>query len=399
MDMGNALSIVQPHLTTEWSSKNYPLTPDDVSYGSNRIVWWQGSCGHEWKASIKSRATGRQSGCPYCYGNKVLAGFNDLATRFPDVALEWSDRNAPLSPSDVTAFANRKVWWKGKCGHEWMAFISDRSRGHGCPYCNDHKLLIGYNDFQTVHPDLAKEWSNRNEIAPNSIPEKKIMLAWWTCKDCGGEYQAWIVNRIAGSKCPYCSNRAVEIGINDLATTDPDIAAEWLYEKNGKDTPQSVVRTSHQVYWWRSACGHEWKAKIYDRTIRRVPCVKCEAEFQSVLTKLLIMVYAARNQGRIAFDSAALIGYPVEMYIPDLSVVIEEESSFTYQRKEQEVKRRLCAVRNVKYLTYSKTGTTEQAAQEARTLFQRMNIYIQSDLQHDILVARKYFQSLKDQER
>ena len=172
-----------------------------------------------------------------------------------------------------------------------------------------------------------------------------------------------------------------------------------MYEKNGKDTPQNVVRTSHQVYWWRSACGHEWKAKIYDRTIRRVPCVKCEAEFQSVLTKLLIMVYAARNQGRIAFDSTALIGYPVEMYIPDLSVVIEEESSFTYQRKEQEVKRRLCAVRNVKYLTYSKTGTTEQAAQEARTLFQRMNIYIQSDLQHDILVARKYFQSLKDQER
>lgn len=162
---------------------------------------------------------------------------------------------------------------------------------------------------------------------------------------------------------------------------------------------QSVVRTSHQVYWWRSACGHEWKAKIYDRTIKRVPCVKCEAEFQSVLTKLLIMVYAARNQGRIAFDSAALIGYPVEMYIPDLSVVIEEESLFSYQRREQEVKRRLCAVRNVKYLTYSKTETTEQAAQEARTLFQRMNIYIQSDLQHDILVARKYFQSLKDQER
>lgn len=279
-----------------------------------------------------------------------------------------------------------------------MAFISDRSRGHGCPYCNDHKLLIGYNDFQTVHPDLAKEWSNRNEIAPNSIPEKKIMLAWWTCKDCGGEYQAWIVNRIAGSKCPYCSNRVVEIGINDLATTDPDIAAEWLYEKNGKDTPQNVVRTSHQVYWWRSACGHDWKAKIYDRAIKRVPCVKCEAEFQSVLTKLLIMVYAARNQERIVFDADSLIGYPVEMYIPGLSVVIEQESPFTYQRKEQEVKRRLCDVRNVKYLTYSKTDTTEQAAQEARSLFQRMNIYIQSDLQNDILAARKYFQVLKDRQ-
>ena len=111
------------------------------------------------------------------------------------------------------------------------------------------------------------------------------------------------------------------------------------------------------------------------------------------------MVYAARNQERIVFDSDSLFGYPVEMYMSGLSAVIEEESPHTYQRKEQAVKRRLCAARNVKYLTYSKTETTEKAAQEARSLFQRMNIYIRSDLQNDILAARQYFQALKDQQR
>lgn len=393
--MDNRLSEVQPHLANEWSSRNYPLSPDDVTCGSHKIVWWYGSCGHEWQASIKSRATGRQSGCPYCHGNKVLAGFNDLATRFPAIALEWSEKNAPLSPADVTAFANRRVWWKGSCGHEWMAFISDRSRGHGCPYCNDHKLLIGENDFQTLHPDLAKEWSSRNEILPNTIPEKKLMLAWWTCKDCGGEYQAWITSRLAGSKCPYCSNRTVEIGINDLATTDPDIAAEWVYEKNGPVTPSTVTRTSRRIVWWRSACGHEWKAKISDMALDHIPCVKCETEFQSVLTKLLIMVYAARNSERIAFDSDSLIGYPVEMYLPGLSAVIEENSLFSRQKQEQEVKRRLCALRNMLYLTYAKTETTEQAAKEARSVFQRMDIFIQSDPQSDIRFARQYYQQLK----
>ena len=396
--MDNKLSNVQPHLSNEWSTRNYPLTPDDVSYGSHRIVWWQGSCGHEWQASVKSRATGRQSGCPYCSGNKVLAGFNDLATRFPDIAAEWSKKNAPLSPSDVTAFANRRVWWNSTCGHEWMAFISDRSGGHGCPYCNDHKLLIGYNDFQTTHPDLAIEWSGRNEISPRSIPGKKRMLAWWTCKDCGGEYQAWITSRLAGSKCPYCSNRAVIIGRNDLATTDPDIASEWLYEKNGTDSPHCVCRTSRRIVWWRSACGHEWKAKISDRTINQIPCVKCETEFQSVLTKLLIILYAARNQERIVFHSDSLIGYPVEMYLPGLAAVIEEASGFSYQQQEQQVKKHLCSMRNMKHLTYAKTETTEQAALEARSVFQRMNIYIQSDLQDDILAARKYFGRLKAQE-
>ena len=67
--------------------------------------------GHEWEAAIKSR-TINKTGCPYCSHNKVLAGFNDLATLLPDIAAEWSDRNYPLLPTQVTVFANRKVWWK-----------------------------------------------------------------------------------------------------------------------------------------------------------------------------------------------------------------------------------------------------------------------------------------------
>ncbi len=161
--MDNALSSIAPYLLVEWSEKNYPLTPDDVSYGSNRKVWWKGVCGHEGQAAIKSRATGKQSGCPYCSGNRVLAGFNDLETRFPNVAAEWSERNAPLLPSQVLAFTNRKVWWKGKCGHEWNALVSDRSSGHGCPYCRDHKLLIGFNDFQTCQSrELPAQSANQS---------------------------------------------------------------------------------------------------------------------------------------------------------------------------------------------------------------------------------------------
>ncbi|MFQ9701735.1 MAG: zinc-ribbon domain-containing protein [Enterocloster clostridioformis] len=43
-----------------------------------------------------------------------MGGFNDLATLLPDIAAEWSDRNYPLLPTQVTVFANRKVWWKCK---------------------------------------------------------------------------------------------------------------------------------------------------------------------------------------------------------------------------------------------------------------------------------------------
>ena len=72
-----------------------------------------------------------KTGCPYCSHNKVLAGFNDLATLLPDIAAEWSDRNYPLLPTQVTVFANRKAWWKCKdCGREWNTLISTR-----CKFC------------------------------------------------------------------------------------------------------------------------------------------------------------------------------------------------------------------------------------------------------------------------
>ena len=29
----------------------------------------------------------------------------------------------------------QKVWWLGKCGHEWQATVNNRSNGHGCPIC------------------------------------------------------------------------------------------------------------------------------------------------------------------------------------------------------------------------------------------------------------------------
>ena len=48
--MNNSLAEVHPELITEWSEKNLPLTPDDITFGSNKKVWWKGACGHEWQA-------------------------------------------------------------------------------------------------------------------------------------------------------------------------------------------------------------------------------------------------------------------------------------------------------------------------------------------------------------
>lgn len=38
--MSNLLSEVHPELIGEWSDKNLPLTPDKITFGSNKKVCW-----------------------------------------------------------------------------------------------------------------------------------------------------------------------------------------------------------------------------------------------------------------------------------------------------------------------------------------------------------------------
>ena len=56
--MNNSLAEVHPELVSEWSEKNLPLTPDDITFGSNKKVCWKGACGHEYSIkSVKCRLT------------------------------------------------------------------------------------------------------------------------------------------------------------------------------------------------------------------------------------------------------------------------------------------------------------------------------------------------------
>ena len=127
--MKNSLADIHPELVCEWSDSNLPLTPDTVTYGSNKEVWWKGACGHEWQASVKSRSSGEN--CPICSGKRVVEGINDLGTLEPELALEWSEENISLKPSMVGIGSQKKVIWKGKCGHEWSASVKNRVKGSG----------------------------------------------------------------------------------------------------------------------------------------------------------------------------------------------------------------------------------------------------------------------------
>ena len=262
------LATRYPDLAAEWHpTKNGDLTPSDVLPGSHRLVWWQCPHGHEWRAQIKSRVSG--AGCPVCSNRALLRGVNDLATNNPELALQWHPtKNGDLTPADVVPGTRRKVWWVCDKGHEWRAAVSARVNGSGCPVCTSKKIVPGINDLASQYPAVAKEWhpTKNGTLTPDHIAPASNRKVWWIC-DKGHEYQAVVSTRTQrNGGCPYCANKRVLPGFNDLATKYPEIAAQWHPTMNGSLTPDHVLPGSRKKVWWQCRSGHVWQAVVYSRT-------------------------------------------------------------------------------------------------------------------------------------
>ena len=95
-------------LMCEWNwEKNAEFEPSQLTLGSHKKAWWRCKKGHEWQAPVNNRNKGR--GCPYCSGNIVLKGYNDLQTINPTLAQEWNyEKNDNLKPEDFTANSGKK---------------------------------------------------------------------------------------------------------------------------------------------------------------------------------------------------------------------------------------------------------------------------------------------------
>ena len=313
-----------PELTAEWDESNAPLIPWNVSYGSNKKVVWKCREGHRWKTYVKDRSHGH--GCPICNKRQAKPGINDLATAYPEIASEWSEKNENLRPSDVKPKSGKKVWWKcSKCGYEWRANIVERvRRSSGCPNCARRVLVAGYTDLAAVYPEIAAEWSEKNgNLKPTSVWPSSRKTVWWKCKTCSYEWQAVIYNRVKGdANCPSCADRVVNTGFNDLETVCPELVAEWDREKNGELTPDKVLASSRQYVYWKDYYGHTWKAKVSDRTMG-MGCPYCTPDYKRAMKLKSIVYYAEKAGVEVLVGSKKQIGIPIGIYMPQKLVAIE----------------------------------------------------------------------------
>jgi hypothetical protein len=121
---------------------------------------------------------------------------------------------------------------------------------------------------------LLKEFSNKNLKKTNEISRGTSDKYWWNCDECRSEYDMDVVKRTgSGIGCPYCSGHRVN-HTNCLATKYPELASEWHPSKN-KQTSKEVTSSSRKKVWWKCNEGHEWEAKVQNRTYYGSGCPIC----------------------------------------------------------------------------------------------------------------------------
>ena len=114
---------------------------------------------------------------------------------------------------------------------------------------------------------MAKEWhpTKNGDLKPNMVAPRSSKKAWWMCEK-GHEWEASISSRTDGRGCPICANKKILSGYNDLATKNPKLAREWHPTKNADLKPNMIAPGSNKKVWWMCEEGHEWQAKVNDRS-------------------------------------------------------------------------------------------------------------------------------------
>ncbi len=359
----NDLGTLFPDIARQWHpTLNGNLRPNQIAAHSNRKVYWLCDKGHSFDASPDKRVRG--DGCPYCSNRKLLAGYNDLETTFPAIAKEWDYEKNEGAPKDYTYRSSYSAHWKcSSCGRKWQSKIRDRtaSKYQTCPDCTAakrgeerHKRYLQKRGGIT-DPFLIKEWDyEKNKNGPEEYAPKSNEEVYWICSKCGYRFKAKINNRAIRKSCACCERKVVVQGINDLATTHPELAAEWHPTQNGDLKPGDVLYGSARKVWWLCPEGHAYQASLLHRS-RGTNCPICHSGRQTSFAEQAVFYYVKKvfpdavSRYKDIFSNSM----ELDIFIPSIKFAIEYDGKAWHKSgtlKREIKKYKICQKNGIKLL-------------------------------------------------
>ena len=275
-----------PRLRKEWSKKNNIPVHLALSHIDTKKYWWNCSiCQGEYLCSIPIRREVIDS-CPYCNDEQPLKGYNTISDIHPELTSYWSSKNTQkIDEITLSEAKNKKYIWLCDCCNlefneklsivlDKFSNINNRELKKICPYCNK-KIPKPEESLGYKKPFLKSEWlENINGDIYNVFSNSNDIIEW-ICRKCHRNFKAKISNRAEDDKCcPYCSNRILIKGINDLATTHPHLIKEWS-NLNDRQLSCLTNKSSYKAWWKCSVCSNTYQQVVSSKLISKTSCPYC----------------------------------------------------------------------------------------------------------------------------
>lgn len=308
------------------------VDPFQITLKSNRILSWHcDDCGGDYLRTPEVKL--KSPFCPYCSGQALLSGFNDLKTARPDLESMWSAKNSKKM-EEVSHRTGDRIKWQcpRSSDHQWIARVAEldgrlAKEDDPCPYCSPIAQRA------TKHGETMKVADRLPELIPfwSSLNEQAIESAYWSngtevlleC-DLGHRYTRKLGRIERGVKeqgfltCSVCSNRFFQKGSNDALTERPELESILVSPID----LSSVSRASTLEADWRCEKGH-----IYRRSIRsQCSGPNCSLCFREGRSNLEIEVRDFLISGGFEVESndrSILGGFELDLVLPQLKKAIE----------------------------------------------------------------------------
>ena len=251
---------------------------------------------------------------------------NAMLRHHPNLFSKWNFEKNDKSGLDIYEVSRKsvkKVWWIcPDCDSEYDMIVANKTKGQKCPYCSG-KRVNHTNSLASLMPLLAKEWhpTKNASLTQHQVTCGSNKKIWWL-GECGHEWDAVIADRTLGKTgCPYCHNKKILVGFNDMWTTNPELASQL---NNSEDGYKHTQFSSKKVEWKCITCGNIIKNRIISNVKQQgLSCSRC-SDGMSFPEKF---IYNLLKESNIDFEYDSSQewskGKRFDFYLPEHNWIIE----------------------------------------------------------------------------
>lgn len=211
----------------------------------------------------------------------------------------WDYELNGVEPEGVNHKSGRKYYFRCPRGLHTstpiqLCNICSRISDEFCKECSS----LGQWMLDNLGDDsIDKYWSDKNAVGSFDVGRGVSSTKMWFKCDDGShpDYKKTPFDFVQGSRCPICSRCSVATGINDVATTHPDLVK---YFKDSLDATKYAIYSKQHVWFECPYCGYEKYNSVASGVGHGFSCPRCgdgRSFPNKFITSLLVQLQTKRS--------------------------------------------------------------------------------------------------------